>query len=341
MISRRNFIQTAALGLVGSSRAFAGPEGRRRSRWEMIANDDPIIAPPFRPNPALWMDSTLTATWIGHATVLMNILGTRIITDPVLSERIGLNIADLFTIGPQRLIRPALTFEELPPVDLILISHAHFDHLDIPTLKKFSRSTPVILAKNTFDVIQDLGFETVYELDWGEWTALGDLHVEALEVRHFGWRYPWERDRSRGYGDGRSYNAYLLSKNGINVLFGGDTAYHQGFTALGKSAKAVDLAVMPIGAYDPWIQNHSSPEEALAMTDQMGAYHILPIHWATFIQSEEPTPEPMERLQRAVAEQPDRIALESVGQTWALDSAVPEDLSIPGEQDSTQPTGGR
>ena len=98
---------------------------------------------------------------------------------------------------------------------------------------------------------------------------------------------------------------------------------------------------MPIGAYDPWIRNHASPEEALAMTEQMGAYHILPIHWATFIQSEEPTPEPMERLQHAAAKQPDRIALKNVGQTWALDSSVPADRSMPEEQDPTQPSGGR
>jgi L-ascorbate metabolism protein UlaG (beta-lactamase superfamily) len=305
----------------------------------MIANNDPIIAPRFRPQPDLWSDSTITATWIGHATVLMNILGTRIITDPVLSERIGLNIADLFTIGPQRLVHPALTFEEIPPVDLILVSHAHFDHLDIPTLKRFNRSTPIVLAKNTFDVVQDLDFETVYELDWGEWTALGDLRVEALEVRHFGWRFPWEKDRSRGYGDGRSYNAYLLSKNGVNILFGGDTAYHQGFSALRRSVKKIDLAVMPIGAYDPWIRSHASPEQALAMTDQMGAYHLLPIHWATFIQSEEPTSEPMERLKRAVPDQPDRIVLDSVGQTWALDSSLPDALSTPGKQYLPQPTG--
>jgi L-ascorbate metabolism protein UlaG (beta-lactamase superfamily) len=341
MISRRTFIRTTALGLAGSSLGLAGPEERRRARWEMIANDDPIVEPRFKPQPNLWSDTTITATWIGHATVLLNILGTRVITDPVLSERIGLNFADLFTIGPRRLVQPALAFEELPPVDLILISHAHLDHLDIPTLKRFGKSTPIILAKNTFDVVQDLDYETVYELDWGEWTAVGDLRVEALEARHFGWRFPWEKDRSRGFRDGRSYNAYLLSKNGINIVFGGDTAYHQGFSALRRSVQKIDLALMPIGAYDPWIRNHASPEEALAMTDQMGAYHILPIHWATFIQSEEPTPEPMERLKRATVNRPDRIVMESVGQTWALDSSPPEALSTPGEESTTHPARNR
>jgi L-ascorbate metabolism protein UlaG (beta-lactamase superfamily) len=305
----------------------------------MIANDDPVLAAPFKPVPLTWSDSTITASWIGHATVLINIFGTWIITDPVMSDRIGLNVADLFTIGPRRLIEPALTVEYLPPIDLILLSHAHFDHLDIATLEKLSRTTPVILAKNTYDVIHELDFETVYELDWGEWTALGDLRIEALEVRHFGWRFPWERDRSRGYPDGRSYNAYLLSKNGAHIVFGGDTAYHQMFRAVNKRITQVDLAIMPIGAYDPWIHNHANPEQALAMADHMGAYHILPIHWATFIQSEEPTLEPMERLKKAAAQQADRIVVDSVGQTWALDTIVTQDIVAPGSE-HPRPTSG-
>jgi len=305
----------------------------------MIANDDPVLAAPFKPDPLTWSDSTITASWIGHATVLINIFGTWIITDPVMSDRIGLNIADVFTIGPRRLIEPALTVQDLPPIDLILLSHAHFDHLDISTLEQLSRTTPVILAKNTYDVIHELDFKTVYELDWGEWTALGDLRIEALEVRHFGWRLPWERDRSRGYPDGRSYNAYLLSKNGAHIVFGGDTAYHQMFRAVNERVNQVDLAILPIGAYDPWIHNHANPEQALAMADHMGAYHILPIHWATFIQSEEPTLEPMERLKHAAAQQPDRIVVDSVGQTWVLDAMVSQEIVAPAPE-HPRPTSG-
>jgi L-ascorbate metabolism protein UlaG (beta-lactamase superfamily) len=281
----------------------------------MITHDEPTSAPQFRPEPEDWDPGTITASWIGHATVLLNFFGTRIITDPVLSERIGIDMG-LFTLGPRRLVAPALSPDELPPVDLILLSHAHLDHLDIPTLKRFSRSTPVVIAQNTYDVIEGLEFSTVYELDWGKWTAVGDLRIEALEVKHFGWRYPWERDRSRGYTDGRSFNSYLLSKNDTHIVFGGDTAYQEHFTALGRRLPAVELAIMPIGAYDPWINAHANPEQALAMADQMKAYHVLPIHWNTFIQSQEPTSEPIQRLKLAAKEQPDRVVLESIGETW-------------------------
>lgn len=287
----------------------------------MIAHDDPITTPGYTPDPSSWDASTITAAWIGHSTVLINFLGMNIITDPVLSERIGLNVADLFTIGPRRLVSPALTVEQLPRIDLILLSHAHMDHLDIPTLRRFKRDIPVVIAKNTYDVIEDLEFQTVFELDWGKWTAVGDLKIEALEVKHFGWRYPWEEDRSRGNWNGRSYNAYLLSMEDSHIVFGGDTAFTDTFAALRKREIRIDLAIMPIGAYDPWIRNHANPEQALAMTDQMGAYHLLPIHWRTFIQSEEPTSEPIQRLQQAAGRKADRIVLETIGQTWAFESA--------------------
>ncbi len=326
MPDRRRFLLMCALSLLSLPSVFGQETRRRRTRLEMMMNDEPPSRPPFKPQPETWSDSAFTAAWIGHATVLINFFGRWIITDPVLSERIGINVANLFTIGPRRLVSPALSFVELPKIDLILLSHAHMDHLDVPTLRKFDRRTPVVIAKNTFDVIEDLGFQEVYELDWGEFALIGDLRVEALEVKHFGWRYPWERDRSRGYWDGRSYNAYLISGNGKHFVFGGDTAYQEFFKKLGERELSIDVALMPIGAYDPWIRNHCTPEQALEMTNQMNARYILPIHWNTFIQSEEPTSEPMERLLRAAP--PERIALRTIGQTWTL-PAIEEHPAAP------------
>jgi L-ascorbate metabolism protein UlaG (beta-lactamase superfamily) len=318
--SRRRFLGTAATLVAGSSALTGRDAPHRRTFKEMIFNDDPPLDAACKPEPARWSDSTLTAAWIGHSTILLNFFGMRIITDPVFSDRIGLNVAGLFTVGPRRLVNPALLPEELPAVDLILLSHAHMDHLDIPSLKHFDRSVPVIMAKNTYDVIDDLDFQRVYELDWGKWTSIQGMRVEALEVKHFGWRYPWEEDRSRGNPDGRSYNGYLLSYAGHHIVFGGDTAYHENFRTLCERNLPIDLAMMPIGAYDPWIRNHASPEQSLMMADQMGARSILPMHWNTFIQSQEPTDEPLQRLRRAAEPDIQEIALQSIGETWSLDA---------------------
>ena len=169
-------------------------------------NDEPPQPAPLHPLSKEWSNNAFTAAWGGHATVLINCYGKWILTDLVFSERIGLDVLNFFTIGPRRLILPALTLDELPPLDLILLSHGHMDHFDIPTLRKLDGRTPVDIAKNTYDLIEDLGFERVYELDWRQHAVIDDIRVEALEVQHFGWRYPWERDRSRGNPDGRSYN---------------------------------------------------------------------------------------------------------------------------------------
>jgi len=339
MPSRRKFLSTLGLALASTQILLARDQRQRRTRWEMMTNDEPVQPPPLRPDPLVWDDSSITAAWIGHATVLINFFGTRIITDPVFSERIGLNVANLFTIGPKRLVAPAMAFEDLPPIDLILVSHAHMDHLDTPSLRKFDRSIPIVMAKNTVDLIEDIGFQAIYELDWGQWTEASGVRIEAMEVKHFGWRFPWENDRSRGSSEGRSYNAYLISKDGKNIVFGGDTAYHEKFKSLTERRISIDLAIMPIGAYDPWIHNHANPEQALEMTNHMGSYYMLPIHWNTFIQSEEPTAEPMERLHRAASHTPERIVLDRIGQTWihpdgALPSSSDNALQRPGTIES-------
>lgn len=321
MPSRRNFLKSLGISLLAPSALLADDDKPRRSRWEMIFGSHETVEPEFHPEPAKWDNSTITAAWIGHATVLVNFYGTRIITDPVFSNRIGVSVAGLFTIGPTRLIAPALRFEDLPPIDLILLSHAHMDHLDIPTLSRFRGDIPIVTAKNTSDVIDNLARKRVQELDWGEKMRIGDVEIEALRVKHFGWRYPWESDRSRGDWNGRSFNAYLISKNGKHIVFGGDTANQEYFKTIGERGIEIELAMMPIGAYDPWIYNHANPEQALSMADQLKAKRVLPMHWRTFIQSDEPTMEPIERLKTASASQPERIVLERVGETWSLENS--------------------
>ena len=317
--TRRRFLSAVGIGLV-SPKLLLAQQQRKRSWADFVFNDDQTATAPTKPDPKSWSDSTITAAWIGHATVLINFFGTIIITDPVFSQNIGINFLGLTTLGPKRLVEPALAIDELPPIDLILLSHAHMDHLDFPSLRKFDKKIPVVMAKNTSDLLCDRGWKDITELDWGETLTTAGVTIEALKVRHFGWRFPWEKDRSRGFFNGRSFNAYLLSKNGKNIVFGGDTAYQEYFKILAERNVPVDLAILPIGTYNPWIYVHANPEQAVEMANHMNAKTILPIHWSTFILSNEPQREPIERLTHALEHHSPSLALNDIGQTWTLTS---------------------
>src|SRR2546430_2043053 len=159
------------------------------------------ISPAFaKPDPLRWNDDQVTAAWIGHATVLINFFGINILTDPVLSARIGIRLPG-FTIGPKRLTAPALEFHELPKIDVVLLSHAHFDHLDLRTLRCFDENTRVITARATRDLLRRTRFRDVTELGWGETrslqTAADKIDVTAFAVNHWGARK--RRDTYRRY----------------------------------------------------------------------------------------------------------------------------------------------
>ena len=272
------------------------------------------VAPPFaKPNPDAWDDGHVTAAWLGHSTVLINFFGIKILTDPVLFPRIGIRIPLLLTIGPKRLAAPALAFDELPKIGIILLSHAHFDHLDWRTLRKFDRHTKVITAPHTRDLLNWARLRDVTELHWGERktveTSIGNLHVVGVPVKHWGARM--QRDLHRGY------NAYLLERNNQRILFAGDTAMTDSFGKL-RAHGGIDLAIISIGAYNPWIRSHCTPEQAVEMANAAGARFIMPIHHQTFRLSAEALCEPIERFQAALRDQPERIALREIGETFVL-----------------------
>jgi L-ascorbate metabolism protein UlaG (beta-lactamase superfamily) len=271
------------------------------------------IAPAFaKPEPSKWNDAQVTAAWIGHATVLINFFGIKILTDPVLFPRIGIRLPG-FTIGPKRLTAPALEFHELPRIDIVLLSHAHFDHLDLRTLRHFDGNTSVITASNTQDLLRWTRLRDITELRWGERKTLkrpvGDVDIIAFRVNHWGARK--QRDTYRGY------NGYLLERNRRRILFAGDTAMTNSFADLREHGQ-VDLAIMSIAAYNPWIRSHCTPEQAIEMANAAGAQFIMPVHHQTFRLSFEPFREPIERLEAALKQAPERIAIREIGETFVL-----------------------
>jgi len=277
--------------------------------WQQYAREfrRPILATPDRPDPRRWPDEGLHAAWLGHSTVLLKVDGVTIVTDPVFSDRVGLSLGPL-TLGLKRLTAPALPESQLPHADLILLSHAHMDHLDLPSLHALEhRKTRVITAPKTSDLLRVSRYSEVTELAWGERANISGVTVNAVEVNHWG-----ARMRTDTY---RGYNGYLIETERYRILFGGDTANTSAFRAL-RTSKPLNLAIMPIGAYNPWIYYHCTPEQAWRMGNEAGAEFFIPVHHQTFQLSREPFYEPIERFQQAAGRSSDRVALTRIGQEF-------------------------
>jgi L-ascorbate metabolism protein UlaG (beta-lactamase superfamily) len=272
-----------------------------------------VLEAPLRPHPQRWPSDRVTVSWLGHATVLVNFFGVKIITDPVLGERIGLRFGPL-VLGPKRYIAPPLRPRELPAIDLILLTHSHMDHLDLWTLRQLPKSALVITARRMADLVRPLGFRRVVELDWGATEIFvaadgREMKLEAMEVKHWG-----ARMRNDDY---RGYNGYLIEFCGKRIGFAGDTALTTKFKQWRRDG-GIDLLAMPIGGYDPWIRSHCTPEQAVEMAHLAGARFILPVHHRTFKLSWEPMDAPIARLERALAGRKVQMALREIGETFEL-----------------------
>ena len=262
----------------------------------------------IRPTPSTWSPANLTIAYVGHASVLIDFAGTRILTDPAFFERIGVNLGPL-TLGPKRDVRSALAPEEIPPLDAVVVSHAHMDSLDLPSLARLRMAPLLVLPARTQDIVADLDFPRVVELGWGEQVAAGAVTIEAIEVSHWGKRWPWER--------WRGYNGYLFSRGDVRVLFASDTAYTPAIGALGR-ARGLTVAILGNGAYDPWIGNHADPEQVWRMFEETGARYLLPVHWGAFRLGKEPLGDAMRRLLAAACPAADRVVIRRIGDTWTM-----------------------
>ena len=263
-----------------------------------------------------WSASALAACWLGHATTLLRVGGANILTDPHFDERAGVRIAKR-KIGRRRTIGVPIEPENLLPIDLVLLSHAHMDHWDKDSLRRlvkqeWAKRAVVLIPPGTRRLLP-AGFGTVIELGWEGRAEHGGVSLKAIRPRHWGARFLWDRQRG--------YNAYLIEHAALRVLFGGDTAHTHAFDHLGKVHRrgandraGVDLAVMGIGSYEPWHEQHATPEQVAEMAKRMQASLLMPIHHATFEDSNVPLSEPLERLVKAW--DPERMVCPRVGDVW-------------------------
>jgi L-ascorbate metabolism protein UlaG (beta-lactamase superfamily) len=238
--------------------------------------------------PVLALPDQLGVTFIGHSSFFLQIGGSNVVIDPIFAPW-------LFVL--KRLRRPGLRIQDLPPLDAVLVTHAHFDHLHRPSLRAIARATRIkngrtpllIVPGKVTDLVHDLGFERVVELNWWEELQLGRTRVTATPAKHWGARVI--RDMHRGYG------GYCLSGGGHSIYHSGDTAYFGGFHEIGQRLDP-DVALLPIGAYHPenFRTVHTSPEDALRGFVDMGSRHMIPMHFGTFKLSQEPIDEPVKRL---------------------------------------------
>jgi L-ascorbate metabolism protein UlaG (beta-lactamase superfamily) len=272
-----------------------------------------FTVPALRPRLEEWRDDGVRVCWIGHSTIYMNVYGTSVLTDPVFAERVGIAFGGGLTIGPKRHTAPAVPLENVAGADLILLSHAHMDHMDLPTLWQLANPrTRVVTPRGTGRLLRRMPFREVRELDWWETMVLDNgLQITAVPVKHWGRRYPW----NKGY----SWNGYRIEHRDARLFFAGDTAYTPDLRVL-RETGPIDIAFLPIGAYapKPLESHHCTPEQAWQMFVDMGAKWMVPIHWDTFVLSGEPVKEPMDRLLAAAAEKADRIVIRTHGGEFFL-----------------------
>ena len=237
-------------------------------------------------------------TWVGHATFLIQLAAANVLTDPVWSTR----ASPLQWLGPRRLVPPALPFEALPAIDVVLISHDHYDHLDRPTVRRlherFGDRLTWITPLGYAPWLKRLGVSRVAELGWWQTATMhSGLVCTALPARHWTSRLPWDRLR-------RHWASFALaSPDGLRIYFCGDSGYAPLFCEIGERAGPFDAALLPIGAYEPrWFMHtaHMNPEEAVQAWVDLGARGaLIPTHWGTFRLTDEPPLEPPDRLRIA------------------------------------------
>jgi L-ascorbate metabolism protein UlaG (beta-lactamase superfamily) len=254
-------------------------------------------------------------TWLGHASFLIRLDGRTVLTDPFLSD----HASPVPPFGPARFAPPALRPDELPPVDVILLSHNHYDHLDLPTIEALPGKAriEVVAPLRLGGYFRERGYPNVRELDWHQRTVVQDLEVTALPAIHFSKRTLFDRNQTLWTG-------YAVQSRRRRIHFAGDTAYGPVFAELAAGLDRFDLALLPIGAYEPRVMmrgSHTTPEEAVQIARELRAERIVGMHWGSIVLTDEPPFEPPGRFRAAAATagwQDDATWVLRIGETRAI-----------------------
>ena len=265
-----------------------------------------IESTPGPPPPPQVTGAALRATFVNHSTLLLQTAGLNILTDPVWSRR----VSPVQWTGPERHRAPGIRFEDLPSIHVLLISHNHYDHFDVPTLRRIAAThQPVVFCPLGLAApLRRLGFTDVHELDWWQAQSWHGVRAHCVPAQHFSARTPWDRNRTLWCG-------WMLESQSGNIYFAGDTGFCDVFAALRQHFASIRLALLPIGAYEPeWFMGpvHMTPEQAVEARDIMGASSAIAIHFGTFALADDGETAPVERLNQALADREER------SQFWVL-----------------------
>lgn len=290
-------------------------------RWKLGMGErepSPVAAAPDRPAGwRRWVREEMPtagwrATWLGHASFLIEGNGRRFLIDPIFSR----HCAPLPLPGLRRMVDPPCPLAELGEIDAVLLTHSHYDHLDLPTLRKLGPDVPLWIAEGHAAWLRGRGFREVRELPWfGRAEVFLGIELVATPAQHFTARTPWDRNRGHWCG-------WRLDGGGASVWHAGDTGWCEGFAEMAERLGGVDLGLIPIGAYSPrWLMRpvHLSPEEAVAVFLESGCRRAVGMHWGTFRLTDEPLREPPLRLEQACRKaglEADRFVTGDVGESW-------------------------
>jgi L-ascorbate metabolism protein UlaG (beta-lactamase superfamily) len=257
-------------------------------------------------------DQVPRVTWIGHSSFLASFGSRHMLLDPVFSDRIASVV--------RRHCPPGLQPGRLPPLVAALVTHCHYDHLDRPSIEALPAGVPLIVPRGVGGLMRGWGRKRIFELDWWEAADLEDARVTLVPARHWSRRRLFDTNATL-------WGGYVIETDLGSVYHAGDSAWFEGFAAIGQRFPGLLAAMLPIGGYDPsWFmeQQHMNPEQAGDAFLALGALHLLPMHWGTFRLTDEPFPEPVERMRAWwEARVPAGRSLHclSVGETVALERA--------------------